>query len=226
MTFPMPFIVPAKRPLLPVDITYVGKADGGGSGTALTIASVPFGAVDPKKDTFLAIHWTPGSSGPASWIQGVTANGVPGVILDQESQAYQSGYLGCGTGLVRIPTPGVTSGSVTVTFDRTSGNMRIATFRIENADENPVETKKTRRGGSLGDLSVTLNVPEGGGAIALVSHSATGGFASPISQDYAQGSPTSVGGSYETAVGNPSLQVQTASGGAMYTGAMCAYAFR
>lgn len=229
MTFPMPFIVPANRPLLPVEIAYAGENERSVSGTSISVTGVPFGAVDHKKDAFLAVHWRPWSGSVWSRMTSVTVNGVPGTILEQEVQAYNSGYNGCGVGLVRVPAPSVTSGSVSIDFDDGIYAARVATFRVANASPTPVQMKKARRGGSLGDLSVSLNVPEGGGAIALMTQTSTGGFAAPVSQDYAISGATverNVGGSYETEVGNSNLQVQTTSGGTMFTGVICAYALR
>lgn len=231
MTFPMPFIVPANRPLLPVTIEYAGNKASGDSGASLSFTSVPLGAVDAKKDAFLSVHWRRNGPGAAANLTGVTLNGVPATILQQESQTYDSGYPGCGTALVRLPMPGATTGTVVVTLDQSAVESGfVSVYRVANAADTPVQMKKTRRGGSLGELSVTMAIPEEGALLAQSTHSSGGGalsFVSPVGRDYLrQVGITSLAGRHTVTAEDPSLLVKTNTGNSIFTGVLGAYVFR
>ncbi|MDV2964538.1 hypothetical protein RZ532_01000 [Nitratireductor aquimarinus] len=230
MTFPMPFIVPANRPILPVTIEYAGNKASGDSGTSLTFTSVPLGAVDAKKDAFLSVHWRTNGPGGAANLTGVTLGGVSAAILQQETQDYNSGYPGCGTALVRLPASGVTAGTIVLSFDQSGTNSGVVSvYRVANAADTPVQMKKTRRGGSLGELSVTMAVPEEGAVLAQATVANNSGmtFASPVGRDYFRDSGiTSLAGRHTVTVEDPSLLVKTSSGNVIFNGVLGAYVFR
>lgn len=154
----------ARRRLLggaPVDISHTANATSASDLTTYTFASQSFGVAVAGRRIVVAAT---GRGGGSFTLNSVTIGGV--------SATKVVGLAVSTTNIVDLwiaDVPTGATGSVVLTFSGTMARAAISVFRMVDAGSATAHATATDSTASGNDMSVSLNVPAKGGAIAVVA---------------------------------------------------------